>query len=800
VNAGLVRLRSEIRAHWRVWLGLGLLLGLAGGAATAAAAGARRTETAYPRFVRAEKGYDLVTGGIPEGEDPEQAHAAIARLPEVAEWARIDVVSNAGILPSGALLTMPQLAAVTDFQARAGVVLNRFKVLSGRLFDFNAPNEAVVDFATADRYDLGLGSVIRFVIGDFAVPNPKLASVRIVGIVASPGGFPAVGISSFINSVYVTPAFARTNDVTPSPGDASLLIRLQGGAASLSAFLRDKARAGFGEVDVPIVEKVLTAGVQRSIRFESQALWALAGLIGLAALAILGQSLARQMHLDSSELPTLRAIGMSRRQLFGLGIARSAAIGVVAAVLSVPIAILLSPLTPIGLARLAEPKPGIWIDGLVLTTGFALVLVLTVAISVMPSFAAARSAAGFGGAEIDRERASGLAGALGRVSSSPAAAAGLRMALEPGRGRTAVPVRSAIFGSALSVAALTASLLFSTSLNRVLDTPRLSGFTWDAFVADETDPPSTAAALRADRHVAGFSRGGYVNVRIGGTSLFAITVDGSGPVHPVIAEGRAPEAADEIALGVGTMKATHRSIGDTVEVSTDQEGPGPPPVRMRIVGQAIVPPAPFGVTRPGEGAAITFPGVRRVDPSVDLRAEAASIPFLVRFAPGVSPAAGLAAIHQDSPNAFIVPADRPGDVSSLSRIADVPVLLAGLLAIMAIGTLAHTLITSIRRRRRDLAILKTLGFAPGQLAGAVAWQATTLAAFALLIGLPTGVALGRWTWRLFADQLGVLPVPVVPMVGVLIAIPASLALANLIAAIPGQAAARTQAATVLRSE
>jgi hypothetical protein len=41
---------------------------------------------------------------------------------------------------------------------------------------------------------------------------------------------------------------------------------------------------------------------------------------------------------------------------------------------------------------------------------------------------------------------------------------------------------------------------------------------------------------------------------------------------------------------------------------------------------------------------------------------------------------------------------------------------------------------------------------------------------------------------------------VVPMVGVLIAIPASLALANLIAAIPGQAAARTQAATVLRSE
>jgi putative ABC transport system permease protein len=742
----------------------------------------------------------VVTGGFPESVDPEQALAAITRLPEVEEWARIDVVSYGGIVPSGGLLTMPQLAAVTDFDARAGIVLNRFKVLSGRLFDLIAPDEAMLDFATADRYDVRLGSVIRLVIGDPSVPSPKLVPVRIVGIVASPGGFPAVGISSFLNSVYVTPAFARRNDVMPSPGDASLLIRLRGGAAGLNTFLSDKAAAGLGEVDVPIVEKVMTAGIQRSIRFESQALWALAGLIGLAALAILGQSLARQMHLDSAELPTLRAIGMSRLQLFGLGLARSAAIGLVAAALAIPIAILLSPLTPIGLARLAEPTPGIWIDGLVLTVGSFLVFMLTVAVSSLPAFVAARSAAGFGGVQIDRDRPSGLAGALGRVSSSPAAVAGVRMALEPGRGRTAVPVRSAIFGSALSVVALTASLLFATSLNHVLTTPRVSGFTWDVFVADETDPPSTAAALRADRHVAGFSRGGYVNVKIGGTSLFAITVDDSGPVHPVIAEGRAPAAADEIALAAGTMRAIHSSIGDTVDVSADQEGPGSPPVRMRIVGQAIVPPAPFGVTRPGEGAAITFQGVKRVDPSVEVREEASFIPFLVRFAPGVSRAAGLAAVHKDSPNAFIFPADRPGDVSSLGRIADVPVLLAGILAIMAVGTLAHTLITSIRRRRRDLAILKTLGFAPGQLAGAVAWQATTLAAFALMIGLPTGVAVGRWTWRLFATQLGVLPAPVVPVVALLVAIPASLALANLIAVIPGRGAARTHAALVLRSE
>src|SRR6185295_11732925 len=125
------------------------------------------------------------------------------------------------------------------------------------------------------------------------------------------------------------------------------------------------------------------------------------------------------------------------------------------------------------------------------------------------------------------------------------------------------------------------------------------------------------------------------------------------------------------------------------------------------------------------------------------------------------------------------PAERPGDVSSLSRIADVPVLLASLLAVLAIGTLAHTLITGISRRRRDLAILKTLGFVRRQLRGAVAWQATTLTLFALVIGLPVGLAVGRWGWKLFADQLGVLPVPVVPSTTILIAVPSALLLANL---------------------
>ncbi len=128
----------------------------------------------------------------------------------------------------------------------------------------------------------------------------------------------------------MTPAFVDSNHIRPSPGDAALLIRLRRGVADRDAFLRHKAAAGLGRVDVPFVQQVQTAGIQRSIRLESQALWALSVLTGLAALAIVGQSLARQTYLDSADLPALRALGFSRAQLFSLGMVRAAIIGMAA--------------------------------------------------------------------------------------------------------------------------------------------------------------------------------------------------------------------------------------------------------------------------------------------------------------------------------------------------------------------------------------------------------------------------------------------------------------------------------------
>jgi hypothetical protein len=222
---------------------------------------------------------------------------------------------------------------------------------------------------------------------------------------------------------------------------------------------------------------------------------------------------------------------------------------------------------------------------------------------------------------------------------------------------------------------------------------------------------------------------------------------------------------------------------------------------MRVVGTVIVPPTPFLATKLGDGAALALPGLLRIDPAA--ARQLGGTPFLVRFAPGVSRDAGLAAVANDIkglPNPYVNAAERPASVVSLASIAGLPVALSGLLALIAAGTLAHTLASSTRRRRRDLAVLKTLGFTPRQLRQAVAWQATTIAAIALLIGLPVGIAGGRWAWHYLATQLGVLPEPVIPLTTIIITIPAALVLANLIATAPGQAAARTQPAAILRTE
>ena len=182
--------------------------------------------------------------------------------------------------------------------------------------------------------------------------------------------------------------------------------------------------------------------------------------------------------------------------------------------------------------------------------------------------------------------------------------------------------------------------------------------------------------------------------------------------------------------------------------------------------------------------------------------------FLVRYRPGTDLTAAAArltttAITKGQCPVFqcVVASDqRPGDIEGYAAIRDTPLVLGAVLALLAVGTLAHVLLTGVRRRRRDLAVLKTLGLVRSQVLRVVAWQASALAGAALLVGLPLGILAGRWAWALFAGSAGVSGAPDVPVALVLAAVPVTLVLANVIAAGPGWDAARVRPAFVLRTE
>ena len=177
--------------------------------------------------------------------------------------------------------------------------------------------------------------------------------------------------------------------------------------------------------------------------------------------------------------------------------------------------------------------------------------------------------------------------------------------------------------------------------------------------------------------------------------------------------------------------------------------------------------------------------------------------ILVTLRPGADIAAQQKILQR------IVPADEGGVVSGVQRPAEIvnyrsmgtaPLILAGALALGAVSSLALTLMSSVRRRRPDLALLKTLGFTRRQLAATVVWQAVVTVALGAVVGIPLGIALGRALWDLFARQLGVVPEPTVPVPAVVLIVAGALVIASLVAFLPGWTAARTPVGAVLRAE
>jgi ABC-type antimicrobial peptide transport system permease subunit len=141
----------------------------------------------------------------------------------------------------------------------------------------------------------------------------------------------------------------------------------------------------------------------------------------------------------------------------------------------------------------------------------------------------------------------------------------------------------------------------------------------------------------------------------------------------------------------------------------------------------------------------------------------------------------------------------PTSLVNFGEAVNFPLIFGAMLAIFGAATLAHLLVVSVSRRRREVGLLKVLGFVNGQVVSTVAWQATTLALVGIVVGVPLGVVLGRTVWNAFADNLGVVPVAVVPVPLVVILAASVVVIANIIAVAPALAATRSKPGDLLRA-
>lgn len=818
MGAVRARFRVELRHRARSLLALSLVVGLAGGLVVALVAGASRTESAYDRFLERSAPSDVLiqtsSGLLGPGVDP----ASVARLPQVRRAPSGVLLFTGATTPSGRRLRLGELVASATSDGEFGRSVDRETVIEGRLADDRHADEVVLGTETAksigahagDTMELVLPKNADFMAGvvQFASQLEELASgggvrnpfdvgqvlagalrlrVKVVGVITAPVEVPPLA-GTLSGLVRLTPAFydKYAADLASS---GFMVVRLRPGA-SIEAFKTAVEGLDGGQDALFLTsEPTQTAAVNRSLSLQAAGLRIIAALVLLVALLVLGQALARLTVSESDDFPTLRALGMTRRELFLIGVARSVTIAVPAAVVCALLAIGLSTFWPTGVAGTIETTPGVTVDASTIGIGCVLLLLVVPLLAAWPAW---RAAAAASRALPPPRRVSRVARLLGRGSRPFAARLGVRLALDPGRGRRAVPVRTAIAVGVVAIAATAVAVGFSSSLNRLRDTPRLYGWSWDAQLGATGLPDVSiplVAGLEANDSVDEIAVGAVVNVSINGTRVDALAVDPvRGRIDPILVDGRAPRSDREIALGAETMRDLGVAIGDLVGV-----GLGETSADLRIVGQAVFPNL-GDAAQLGRGAAMSYRAVQA------LGASPPKSIVLVRFAQGAAPPAARARLERAiSPYPVLGPS-RPDDLVSLGNLDRLAVALGLVLAALAAATLTHTLITSVRRRATDLAVLKALGVTRRQVGAVIGWQAVTLLAVALAIGLPLGLALSRVGWRVLADRLGVPAEPTADVAALAILALVVVALGLVAASGPAIAAARTPPVRVLREE
>jgi ABC-type lipoprotein release transport system permease subunit len=807
-------LRADLRRRWPSWVALAILVGVVGGVALASVAGYRRTSTAMDRFLA----YHRAPNAFAEGRLRAADLAAIPGVESVSGGDYMLLLPVQDGEPQPDLLG--KVSPFTYDSPDAFRAAYRPIVVAGRLADPDRADEVVVDEEMADLFDLVPGDRFQMqaygmdqieelfdTIGEL-VPTGEVIDLVVAGVIRSPQDVlqrPVVPDVVHLGSaeVHLGRAFHRAHWRVDIPSLGVLFgDDGTGGGEGIAGYellvdvgeltraeLTDAVRALDPDAEVALTPSdAAQAGreADRSIRLQALALLAFGVLVAVGGGLLASQAIARLGAGIPGEDERLLALGVDARTTRLVAVVRATGVGLVAVCLAVAVAVLLSGLAPVGTARRAEIDPGIQVDAWVLAVGATALL----AAVVVRGGVAARGGARRQGADRRRVRGpAGLTDRAARLGLPVEVVSGIRAAQLGGGRSVAVVVLVAVVG-------VVGGLTFAAAEERLADDPQLWGWTFDAAIGDGNDPTlaeRAAPVLADDDRIAASAAVHNIDDAVVARGARSTEVEGAaldpieGTIEPLLLSGSTPASDDQVALGGATARLLGAGVGDDIEVDL-----GDGPSTFTVSGLAVF-NLGFDAERMGEGLFLTPEGLRRAG------GDAPPLFVLADYARGADPAQVTDDLQAEFGNIVLTPI-RGLDVHHLHGVRNLPTAFSLLVVAIAGVTLALVLGRTVRHRRRDLAVLRTLGFESRQLRATIAVQATVLVVPAALLGAVLGIAAGRVAWSQVARGLGAPEVQAVPVVGVAASIVGAWALAALIAAAPARAAGRTSPATTLRAE
>lgn len=781
VNAVIFRLRSMLRRRLVSTLVVTLIVAAVCAVVIALAAGADRTATAPERYAaQTAVGFDvLVTqdtgGGAPRTD-------AVAALPGVESAESVTFVFG-GIV--GTQADDDNELVFSGTPRALGMAL-----VSGREADPNNPNEFVASRSFTNQNDAAIGDSFDLVTltpeqvrdqGFGNDPQGPTYTLTLVGIVDGPARLNDPSTISLVSP-------ASLDD--PRIGVALTLmavdLRPDVDIGALRAQLDTLPDSAGFSVEPGVL---ISEDVRRAVQVQARGLWLLAAAAALASVAALGQLIARQVRPAQSERERLAALGYTDQQV----LAESAGFALVpiaaGVLLGAALAVIPSGSFPSGFVRTIEPKPGLLVQWNILLAGAAL-FVVALALWVLASLKLAQSKA-------NSLLASPMVEAIATRIVSPTGAAGLRFALTRGdRGRGSVA--GTILSVTLALAGVVGAITFGVSLDRLLTEPFRYGSNYDIAMGDngaDTLPEGLVDLLNGNSDVESLVVYAGSKARAGDASIVVLGMDVvRGEGTPYVVDGRLPAGEDEIALGQVTAKDIGAHIGDELELAGITQT-----TVFRVTGLIVVPG--FGENDGmGEGGLVTMDGLALIDDSAQPKQVSAQLRVdAVEFFESVPEFADGEPAATQRANSTVTPFMPPAIVN-VKRIRLIPFVLAGVLGVLALLTITHVLLLSIRSRRRDRAILSSLGADREWLLRSVHWQATMFALLPVVISVPVGIVAGRLVFAAFATNMGAvsdaaLPFAIVGAGGVAVFVAA-----NAIAALPARRASSIEPARLLRTE